>query len=66
MSKLVHIEVKDSVIRSIGVKDDWIIFHTDDGDQITLEKHSLERGLACHSASNKPIPGTIVVDSLDA
>ena len=25
----------------------WISFHTDDGDTITLEKDTLERGLVC-------------------
>ena len=51
MCKKITIEVEDGLVKSIGINSEWVTFHTDDGDKITLERYTLERGIACCNAS---------------
>ena len=44
--KKIKIEIEDGCIKSIGYNGGWITFISDDGDEITLEEHTLRRGIA--------------------
>jgi len=46
--KSFKVEIEDGLVDSIGIDTQgWVTFYTCEGDEITLEKDTLERGLAC-------------------